>query len=110
MFLINMDETALYFNSPPTRTVHTKGEKTVSVNIQGASLRVTVAVSIAMNRTKLRLFVIFKGKPRGSIEKSLSIICPKEIIAFEQQTACMDDRTMKIWYEKVLKMHLNNFY
>ena len=26
-----------------------------------------------------------------------------------QQKAWMDDRTMTIWYEKVLKVHLNNF-
>ena len=49
MFLINIDETAVYFNSLPTRTVHTEGEKTVCVYIQGASLYVTFAVSIAMN-------------------------------------------------------------
>ena len=71
MFLINMDETVVHFNYPPTRTVHTKGKKTASVNIQGGSLRVTVAVSIAMNGTKLPLFLIFMGKLGGSVEKSL---------------------------------------
>ena len=100
MFLINMDETAVYFNSPPTHTLHTKGEKTVSISIQGASLRVKVAVSIAMNGTKLPLFVIFKGKPEVSVEKSLSNIHPKVIVACVQQNAWMDDGAMKYGMKK----------
>ena len=31
-----MDETAVYLISAPTRTVHLRGEKTVSSNINGA--------------------------------------------------------------------------
>ena len=87
MFLINLDETAVYLNYPLIRTVHAKSEKTISVNIHGVSLRVTVAVSIAINGTKLPLFVIFKGKAGGSAEKSLSSICPKGIVACAQQNA-----------------------
>ena len=35
--LINVDETAVYLNCSPNRTVHMKGEKTVAVNIGSAS-------------------------------------------------------------------------
>ena len=62
IFLINLDETAVYFNSPLTRTVHTKGEKTVSSNIQGSSLRVTVAVPITMNGKKTTDFCRIQGE------------------------------------------------
>ena len=69
MYLINMEETADYFNSPPTRTEYRKSEKTVPANIQGASLIITVAVSIAMNGTKLSLLLILKDKTEGSVKK-----------------------------------------
>ena len=82
-----MDKTAFYFNSPPKRTVHAKNEKILSVNIQGASLRITVAVPIAMNGTKTPFFAIFKGKPKGSIEKSPPSIFPKGIVGCVQQNA-----------------------
>ena len=62
-----------------------------------------------MNEAKLLLFIIFNGKPGGSIEESLSSICPNGIVAGVQQNAWMDDRTMKIPYETVLKVGFNNF-
>lgn len=55
MLLINMDEIAYSFNSPSTRTVHTKDDLTVLVNVQDDSLRVKVALLIAMNGTKVHL-------------------------------------------------------
>lgn len=56
--LVNMDETAVYLNASPKRTVHRKGERTVSIRIGGSSsMRFTLAVIVAMDGTKLPLFV-----------------------------------------------------
>ena len=60
--LINMDEIAIYLNCSPNRTVHMKREKTLAVNIAGAlSMRFTLAVTVVIDRTKLPLFLVFKG-------------------------------------------------
>ena len=60
-YLINMGETAVYLNCTPTRTVHLRGEKTISINIGNCNTaRITVAVSVAMDVSKMPLFVIFK--------------------------------------------------
>ena len=53
-FFINMDETAVYLNCSPKRIVHPKGERTVSIRVGGSSsTRFTLAVSVAMDGTKL---------------------------------------------------------
>ena len=68
-YLINKDETAVYLNCSTTRTVHPIGEKTVAVDIGGTtSSRFTTAVSIAMDGTKLPLFVIFKEQRSGKLK------------------------------------------
>ena len=68
-YQINMDETCVHLNCTPNRTVHTTGEKTVAVMIGNSTPeRITVAVSVALDGSKLPLFVIFKGKTGGRIE------------------------------------------
>ncbi len=89
--------------------IHKKGEKTVSIMIGGASsARFMFAVSVAMDRTKLPLFVILKGKPGGTVENQLSDTVPDGIVACVQRRAWMDDRTMRIWYDRVYKPHISN--
>ena len=107
-FLINMDETAIYLDCYPNRTVHIKGEKTVSVIIGGvSSIRFTLAITITMDGTKLPLFVIFKGVPGGHIERQLPRIVPKGIIGCVQKKGWMHNRIMRIWYEKIFKPYVD---
>ena len=107
-YLINMDETAVFLNCAPNRMVNVKGEKTVSVMIESSSsLRFTLAISVAVDSSKLPLFAIFKGKPGGSIEKKLPQIIPAGIVSCVQAKGWMDDRTMSIWYERVYKPHIS---
>ncbi len=70
--------------------MHPKGEKTVSININGASSLLKLAVSVSLDGTKLLLFVIFKRTPVGSEGKSLPSISPPGIVAFVQPKAWMD--------------------
>ena len=72
-YLLNIDETAVYLKCSPKRTMYLKGENIVSVMIGGSSsMRFTLTVTVAMDRTKLPLFVIFKGKQVGTVEKQLT--------------------------------------
>ena len=61
-FLVNMGETAVYLNCSPNRSLLLEVEKTVSIMIGGtSSTRFTLAVTFAIDGSKLPLFVIFKG-------------------------------------------------
>ena len=108
-YLINMNETAVYLNFSTTRTLHPTGEKTVAVNIEGAtSSRFTLGVSIAMDGTKLPLFAIFKGQRGGKLEKSFDQIILAGIIACVQAKGWMDNSTMGLWYNKVYRPYIGN--
>ena len=87
--------------------MHPKGAKTISIN-PGASSRLTPAVSVAMDQTKLPLVVILQEAPEGFVEKAQSCIYTPGIVASVQQKARIDARTMQIWYEKVLKAHISD--
>ncbi len=90
-----MDETAIYFHCKPKRTVPRKGDKTMIG--RSSSRRLTLCVSVALDGTKLPLFVIFKGKSGGSIDRSLADIWPEGIFGCVQKKGWMDDRSMSIW-------------
>ncbi len=81
----------------------------MSIMIGGASSApFTLAVSVSMDGTKLPLFVIFEGKPGGTVEKQLPDTVPDCIVACVQRKALMDDLTMRIWYDRVYKPHISN--
>ena len=103
-FLVNMDETAIYLNCSPNRTVHPTDGKAVSIIVGGiSSTRFTLAVIITMDGTKLPLFVIFKGTLGDSFEKSLPDIIPKGVIGCVQRKGWIYSRTMTIWCNNVKK-------
>ncbi len=61
-YFVNKDQTPVYMNCAPHRTVHRKGEKTVSIRVGGLnSQRFSLAVAVAMDGTKLPLFIVFKA-------------------------------------------------
>ena len=94
-FFVNMDQTAVYLNCSPKRIVDRKGKKTISIRVGGtAYMRFTLCVAVAMDGTKLLLFVIFKGKPNGNIEKNLSGILPAGVFGCTQSKAWCDERAM----------------
>ena len=102
-----MDETAVYFNCSPNRTVHPKGEKTVSIMTgETSSTRFTLAVSVALDGSKLPLFATFEGVPGGRIDKSLADILLRGASGCVQRKGWMDNRTMAIWYYSVFKPNI----
>jgi len=69
-YFVNMDETAVYFESKSNTTVSKRGVKTVPARDSGSnSKRCTVCVAVAADGTKLPLFYVFKGAPNALIEK-----------------------------------------
>ena len=99
-YLVDMGETAVCLNRSPTRTVHPKGERTIAIRIgSDTSSRFTLAVTVAMDGTKLPLFEIFKAKVGGSVEPDLPSILLAGLYGCVQPNAWMDERCMRMWYK-----------
>lgn len=61
--IINMDETPMYFDMLPGKTITKKGTKEVRVRSSGADKRkLTVVLSCTVNGNFLPVVAIFKGK------------------------------------------------
>ena len=70
-FIINMDQTPVYFTMNAKRTLEVIGVKTVHIRTStNDTKRVTVAVTITGSSAVLPSMVIFKGKPNGRIAKT----------------------------------------
>ena len=72
--IANMDdETPLFFNMTPSKTVAKKGGKSIIIRTQNQEkCRLSVLLTITADGTKLPPFLIFKAKVNGDIEKELS--------------------------------------
>ena len=61
-FIINMDQTPVFFSMHPSRSVDTIGSRTVNIRIaKNGSQRATVAVCFTASGIQLKSLVIFKG-------------------------------------------------
>ena len=79
---VNMDETAIYFDTPHNTAVNVIGAKTVSVRRGSSSTqRCMLCITVAADGAKLPLFVIFKARPNGTIAKNLRQILLKRMDA-----------------------------
>lgn len=92
----NMDETPVWFDMPTSKTVASKGQKSVLVKTTGhEKSRFTVVLSCLADGTKLKPMIIFKRKtlPKGKFPAFAVIHChPK---------GWMDEERVKIWIDKV---------
>jgi hypothetical protein len=69
-FIINMDETPVFFSMSSKRTLEVIGKKTIHIRTSmNDTMRVTVAVTITADGTLLPSTLVFKGKPDGCIAK-----------------------------------------
>ena len=103
-YFVNMDETNVYFNCKPKRSVSLTGQKTIYIRLgSSSSLRVTVCVSIAFDGNKLSSFLMFKRASRGPVERSLHEILSEGIFGCAQRKVLMNDRRMQDWFQKIRK-------
>jgi transposase-like protein len=110
-WILNMDETPIPFSLTPTRTLTTAGERTVGIRRSGNSTtRCTAALTCAADGTKLKPFVIFKGKVGGRIHR-------KELPTYNncndvqctvQDNSWMDQESMNQYIQQVLVPYVAN--
>lgn len=108
-FIINMDQTPVYFSMEPSKTLELIGRKTVHVRKSTNDTKhATVAVSITASGIILPSVVVFKGAKNGRIAQNEFGLYPPGHFYACQKNAWMDERVMLFWAEKVLKPHVES--
>ena len=108
-YILNMDQTPLNFSLEDGKTLHLKGERTVTVRSTGGSkARTTVSLTVAMDGTKLKPFVIFKGTANGRIVRNEFPQNPyrNDMVMVCQPNAYQDDQNMMTYVNTILVPHL----
>jgi len=102
-FIINMDQTPVYFSMNAKTTLDIVGRKTIHVRKStNDTKRATVAVTITASGEILPAYVIFKGEPNGRIAKEEFITYPQQHFYACQKNAWMDEGVMLQWATSVL--------
>ena len=105
-FIINMDQTPVFFNMSSSTTLQQAGSRTVNGRTSTSStMQVTVAVTVTASGEMLKPLIIFKGKPKGRIQREFPTY-PEGSFYSCQDNAWMDEQVMKDWVETVLKPHV----
>jgi transposase-like protein len=105
-WILNMDQTPVFFSMTPNRTLAKKGQKTINVRkSSGSTIRLTAALCVSADGELLTPMIVFKGKPTGRINRSFPTY-PQGAFYEAQEKAWMDEKVMLEWVEKVLKPHI----
>ena len=108
-FILNMDQTPVYFSMNAKRTLEVVGVKTVHVRTSTHDTkRATVAVTITGAGLVLPSMVIFKGKSNGRIARKEFHDYPTIHHYRCQDNAWMDEEVMIAWVDAVLKPYVAN--
>jgi hypothetical protein len=107
-FILNMDQTPVYFSMCPKKTLEVVGKSTIHIRSStNDTKRATVAVTIAADGTVLPAAVIFKGKPGGRIEQREFATYPPNNQYHCQDAAWMDEAVMLAWVDGPLKAYVD---
>ena len=108
-FIINMDQTPVYFSMAPSKTLDLIGRKTIHVRKStNDTKRATVAATITASGHILPAMVVFKGAKNGRIATTEFQDYPSEHFYACQKNAWMDERVMLLWAEKILKPYIDS--
>jgi DDE superfamily endonuclease len=105
-FIINMDQTPIFFSMQRRTTLEALGTRSVNVRTSGGqTMRVTVAATVTASGAVLPPLFVFKGKPGGRIEREFLGYIDGGIYTV-QQKAWMDESIMLKWVDTVLKPYV----
>ena len=92
----NMDETPVYFDLVPGKTIDRVGVKSCIIRSRGAEKRhIMVVLTVAVDGSMLPPMVIFKGK------RSLKLIASEGVLVSVQTKAWMDEDLMTEYLEHI---------
>jgi len=100
--IYNMDQSAIYYEVPPKKTIDIKGSKQSTLQTKGLTKkRVTVISLISCNGEAGKQFVIFKGSNEGRVEQSLQSYCDMSNSFSCQENAWTDGEQLEKWLIQV---------
>lgn len=109
-FIINMDQTPVFFSMVPNNTLQQRGSRTVNVRASsGSTIRITAAVTVTAAGGRLPLLIVYKGKPNGRIARDFKDPTkgyPVDCFYACQDRAWMDKVVMLDWVDQVLKPYV----
>ena len=92
----NMDETPVYFDLVPGKTINQVGAKSCIIRSTGAEKRhITAVLTVTADGTMLPPMIIFKGK------RCLKLTAPEGVLICVQQKAWMDAELMEQYLEHI---------
>ena len=95
--ILNMDETPLYFDIIPGRTLSSKGKRQIIVRGTTATKRhLTVVLTCTASGHMLPPMIIFKGK------RELKFTRPPSYVVTVQKKGWMDGELMSTWLKKIV--------
>ncbi|KAH9125552.1 hypothetical protein LEN26_009543 [Aphanomyces euteiches] len=100
--IINVDETPLNYDMPPSRTLANKGQPSKCKNMKKNSDKITLVLGVWADGRKLPPLFILKGIPGGHIEEVLKHL-PREGFYAVQKNAYMDERVWSFYLREVIR-------
>lgn len=98
--IINMDETPVYFDIVPGKTIDNKGRKSIRVRTTGSDKRhLTVVLAVSAAGDVLPPMVVFKGI------RDIKVPHPPGWIVCVQRKGWMDEQLMLRWVSEILVPH-----
>lgn len=107
-FIINMDQTPVFFSMESPKTLAAVGARTINVrSSNNDTKRATLAVTVTASGKLLPGTLVFKGKPEARIATQELPTFPSEGMFYKcQLKAWMDERVMVEWVDEVLEPYL----
>ena len=97
----NMDETPVYFDLIPSKTIDKVGAKSCIIRSTGAEKRhVTVVLTVTADGSMLPHMVIFKGKCK------LNLTAPQGVLLCVQEKAWMDEILMHEYLDHIWQLYV----
>ncbi|KAK1929095.1 Tigger transposable element-derived protein 4 [Phytophthora citrophthora] len=103
--VFNIDETGVYYDTPPSRILCERGKSAAITTSEKHSARLTAVCSVRGDGQKLPLFFILRGAPGGCIETTELPTYPKGHLYTVPRKGWMDSR---VW-PKVLREVMSHF-
>ena len=96
--IFNMDQSGLYYDTPPKRTIEIIGSQQVCIAPSGGEKkRITIISLINCSGMKYRQQVIFKGVPGARVEKEVKVFNDETNCFFTQENAWTDKTQLENW-------------
>ena len=98
-----MNETPVFFDMVPEKSLVKKGQKSVTIRTSGSEKRhVTAVLPVAADGFILPLMILFQGKTNQTIK---DMEAPESFVTVTQERTWMDESLVFIWFDQVWKTY-----